>query len=1800
MQRKTQAIVFASILFFLCAQNLFALPQGEVVENGTATFEKPNETTLNITASDKAVINFNSFNIAQNEVVNFIQPNTDSALLSRVVGNGPSEIFGTLNANGTLFLVNPRGIHFAQTAQINVGSLVASTLDISTCNFLNGSYIFEQNSSLSPAQIVNNGNINSQNNIAILAGSVKNVGVITARAGTVNLASGSKTTVVIDRRGLIQVEINEQMQNQVFDLEGNSVKDAIVNSGEIQAKQVVMSVKTAENIFENAVNQTGIVKANKVIVGDDNVIRIIASTNIEVSGRLEAAEGQIAIEVEDVKVVDKLNTKGNTTISVNNDVDVEADIVTENGNLSLLSDNDFDGIGTFRQSANTTISTVNFGDITIQASGEATLANIYAAGDLILRQGGSLAIFNQTQDSHILVLGSIYIEEAVALNAKNTVYEIGRNWVNLGNFNPEQSLVRFVSQNVSEIFGINTFYNFSVVAPGKTVIFPDNSTQTILGSLVLQGGYGNLLTLTSRGPPNQFQILPLSEVDIQYCLIGNSNNIRGPPLQTLHSDSLGNNTNWQIDIIWTGNSDTPNWSNSNNWDTGTIPQQNSNVLFSSLSSQNSIIDENFSGTINRLIIDGYLGNLILGRDLALRGDFSTHGSSNFNPQNFSVIFTDASQISNISGNNTFYNFTCVTPNKVIKFNVGNTQTVLGTWLIQGDYAMHVRLVSTELGRQWLVDPKGERVLSYVWVEDSYNLHPVEIPMTESTNRNNNFNWDATGTWTNGSGDGKWSTVGNWSGLGGAQPGAGDDVVFNGTSNTASNVDVDFAGTVGSIALNSGYTQTVTLQRTLATSTASGRTGNVTINSGIISQGVNDFTIAGALSVGGGTLNISSALTNITGALTLTSGTISGTTGTITAASYAVQSGTISAILAGAGITLTKSTAGTVTLSAANTYTGLTTVSAGSLTYGIDNAIASGDVTVNSGTLNLAGYSDTIGALTEDSGTITISTGTLTLGGALTMTKGSISSTGAGKIVLGSDVIVNGSNGGATISSNVELTADCTFNVGWAMGTYGLTVSGVVSGNFGIIKSGSGYLYISGANTYTGLTTLSAGAISISNAAALGTGDNGTVVNAGYLALSGGITIAAEALTLNDGGATYGSLYSSGNNAWQGAITLGSASRINSDGGTLTLSGGITGNTFGLTIGGGGGTTISNVIATTTGTLTKDGAGTLTLSAANTYTGTTTINAGVLNIQNALALGTADNGTTVVYGAALEMQGGITVTAEALILNGTGISAGGGLRNRSGDNEWQPSITLGDSSRINSDSGTLTISGGITGDGRVLIVGGAGNTTISSVIATTTGTLTKDGAGTLTLNAANTYTGLTTVSAGSLTYGIDNAISSGNVTVSGGTLNISTYTDTVGTVTLSSSGIITGTTGVLTSTAAYAMQSGTVSAILAGAVALNKTTTGTVTISSANTYTGLTTVSAGVLNIQNALALGTADNGTSITAGAALEIQGGIIVTAEALTLNSTGVSAGGALRNKSDDNEWQPSIALGSASRINSDSGTLAISGGITGNTYGLTVGGAGNTTISSVIATTTGTLTKDGAGTVTLSGVNTYTGATTINAGTLSVATIANGGVACNIGAATTAAGNLVLGGGTLQYTGVTASTDRNYTLTAATTSTIEIPDSVTFTISGASTNTTGALTKTGAGTLKLSGANLYTGTTTVSAGTLQYGANNALSSGAVAVSGGTLDLVTYTDTVGAVTLSSGSITSTTGILTGTSYAVQSGSISAILAGAVALTKTTAGTVTLSGVNTYTGATTINAGTLSVATIANGGVACNIGAATT
>jgi autotransporter-associated beta strand protein len=186
----------------------------------------------------------------------------------------------------------------------------------------------------------------------------------------------------------------------------------------------------------------------------------------------------------------------------------------------------------------------------------------------------------------------------------------------------------------------------------------------------------------------------------------------------------------------------------------------------------------------------------------------------------------------------------------------------------------------------------------------------------------------------------------------------------------------------------------------------------------------------------------------------------------------------------------------------------------------------------------------------------------------------------------------------------------------------------------------------------------------------------------------------------------------------------------------------------------------------------EGPGAVTFNSANSYTGTTNIYGGSLRIANASALGTTAAGTTVT-GGALELSGNITTTAEALTLNGTGISSGGALRNVSGNNTYAGTITLGSASRINSDSGTLTLDvasgNAITATNLGLTVGGAGSVTINDVADLGTAGLTKDGNGTLTLAAANTY-GATTISAGTVTITNANALGTGNVSIAG-TLNV---------------------------------------------------------------------------------------------------------------------------------------------------------------------------------------------------------------------------------------------------------------------------------------------------------------------------------------------------------------------------------------------------------------------------------------------
>ncbi|MEI7714137.1 MAG: autotransporter-associated beta strand repeat-containing protein, partial [Rhodospirillales bacterium] len=264
----------------------------------------------------------------------------------------------------------------------------------------------------------------------------------------------------------------------------------------------------------------------------------------------------------------------------------------------------------------------------------------------------------------------------------------------------------------------------------------------------------------------------------------------------------------------------------------------------------------------------------------------------------------------------------------------------------------------------------------------------------------------------------------------------------------------------------------------------------------------------------------------------------------------------------------------------------------------------------------------------------------------------------------------------------------------------------------------------------------------------------------------------------------------------------------------------------------------------------------------------------------------------------------------------------------------------------------------------------------------------------------------------------------------------------------------------------------------GAGTLTKAGAGTLTLSGANTYAGATTVSNGVLAISHAAALGTDAAGTTVADGAELRVLGGITVATEALTLNGTGLSSNGALRNISGNNTIGGAITLSTTSKIVATAGTLTISGGVTGTDTNLTIGGAGNVTINgSGLSLGTGSLTKSGSGLLLLNVANTYSGGTTISGGILKIADAgALGSGMVSVGSA----GTLNLNNLTIANA-ITLAADATLTGGSLPITSVPMTGRVDVVLTGSS-----QFTKTDAGELKLTGANTYTAPTQVSAGKL------------------------------------------------------------------------------------------------------------------
>ncbi|MCV9658936.1 autotransporter-associated beta strand repeat-containing protein [Salmonella enterica subsp. enterica serovar Corvallis] len=1058
------------------------------------------------------------------------------------------------------------------------------------------------------------------------------------------------------------------------------------------------------------------------------------------------------------------------------------------------------------------------------------------------------------------------------------------------------------------------------------------------------------------------------------------------------------------------------------------------------------------------------------------------------------------------------------------------------------------------------------------------------------------------------------------------------------------------------------------------------TGNVTDNATLELNTGGDFdnAISGSGQVvksGDETLTLSGA-NSYTGGTTISGGTLVATnvealgSGDVTdnATLELNTGGTFDNVISGSG-QVVKSGDEMLTLSGANSYTGGTTISGGTLVVSNVEALGSGDVTDNA-TLELNTGGDFDNNIGGTGSVVKSGDKTLTLSGANSYTGGTTIS------------------GGTLVATNVEAlgSGDVTDNAVLELNTGG-TFDNVISGSGQVVKSGDEMLTLSGANSYTGGTTISGGTLVASNVDALGSGD--VTDNATLEMNTGGDfdnAISGSGQVVKSGDET---LTLSGANSYTGGTTI--------SGGTLVANnvealgtGDVTNNaTLELNTGGDFDNAISG-----SGQVVKSGDKTLTLSGANSYTGGTTISGGTLIATNVNALGTGaiDNRASLL----LDASGQFTVTDLTTESGGnTEIGAGSTLQATTLTQKSDSTLTI----NLNSNTvdpvihaasqvslaGTLDITGvgdvldsdpastddldtftliasdkTIAGDFEKLTVAGmdadladfitvdgriddtgkqyelttaltwyadrddavtdahgtfnltnadgsfAVNTVLENVDATldpdsATGwdgtSLIKQGAGTLILNAENTYTGGTTISGGTLVATNVDALGSGDVT-DDATLELNT--------------------------------GGTFDNAISGSGQVVKSGDDVLTLSGANSYSGGTLISDGTLVASNVEALGTGD----VTNDAVLELNTGGTFD-NAISGSGQVVKSGDETLTLSGANSYTGGTLISGGTLVASNVEALG-TGDVTDNaTLELNTGGDFDNAISG-----SGQVVKSGDETLTLSGSNTYTGGTLISGGTL-VATnvealgsgdvtddatlelntggtfdnaisgsgqvVKSGDDVLTLSGANSYSGGSLISGGTLVATNVEALGTGDVTNNAV----LELNTGGTFdnAISGS-----GQVVKSGDETLTLSGANSYTGGTLISGGTLVASNVEALGTGDVtdnavlelntggdfdnAISGSgqvvksgdeTLTLSGSNTYTGGTLISGGTLVASNVEALGTGDVTNDavlelntgGDFDNAISGSGKVEKSGDGTLTLSGSNTYRGGTTISGGTL-------------------
>jgi autotransporter-associated beta strand protein len=674
-------------------------------------------------------------------------------------------------------------------------------------------------------------------------------------------------------------------------------------------------------------------------------------------------------------------------------------------------------------------------------------------------------------------------------------------------------------------------------------------------------------------------------------------------------------------------------------------------------------------------------------------------------------------------------------------------------------------------------------------------------------------------------------------------------------------------------------------------------------------------------------------------------------------------------------------------------------------------------------------------------------------------------------------------------SDFILGATATLRVG---SINGITTSPTTSGNVQVtgvrtFPTTSNYAYVGSANQITGNgLPATVNDLTIANT---GGGGNNTVtltspvgvsntlfVNSGVFALAANNVTTVSAINM-----TGTSITGTGTITLAGNITTNASGITSAIGAPIALSGG----DRTLIIADGGASPDLQISSSINGTfgLQKNGAGLLHFFGANTYTGLTTVAAGILRVGSPSGLGSTAGGTIVNAGAAIDIIGINYPANESLTLNGTGISGGGALFNSSVTGAtFGGLVTLGSSASISGSNGTINISNGgtIAGAGFDLTLDGAAGGTLASALGTGTGGIIKNGAGTWILSGANTFTGSVLINTGTVRLSSVGALNGSNTVVFGAgstgvlQLNGNTYTIaglntnvTVGTPIVENSAA--GVAQLTVLTAGASTYAGVIRNGGAGTLSIGKAGVGSLTLSGNNTHTGGTTLLAGTLNINSSTAVG---SGT-------FNINGG--------TIDNT--SAGAITLSTNNPQNWSGDFSFTGTQNLNLGTGSVTpnASRQVTVNGGELTVGG--------IIGGGAIGITKLGTGTLTLTAANTFSSGFTLGTGQININnanalgnvagtfTINGGSIGNTTGGAITTANYPMSWGGDFTFNG-TQNLNLGTGAIALTANRQVTVNSNTLTVGGLINAATFSLTKSGTGTLALGSNNVTLNGLTVNAG--------------------------------------------------------------------------------------------------------------------